>query len=131
MRYTLLIFALLIGLAGCSTAEDPSGSEEPSGSEDLAADPLPVSVADFMIDPPELEVSGPTVAFTVTNDGPTPHNLTIRDDAGDVLLATEDLSVGDSQTISAELEPGTYTMFCSLAGHESLGMSGTLTVGDG
>jgi plastocyanin len=88
-----------------------------------------VSVADFMIAPSELEVAGPTVAITVINDGPTPHNLTVRDAAGDVLLATRDLSVGESQTISAELAPGDYTIFCSLAGHESLGMSGTLTVG--
>jgi len=40
-----------------------------------------------------------------------------------------DLSTGESETISAELEPGEYTIFCSLAGHESLGMRGSLTVG--
>jgi plastocyanin len=32
------------------------------------------------------------------------------------------------ETISGTLEPGDYTMFCSLAGPESLGMRGTLTV---
>ena len=46
-------------------------------------------------------------------------------------MATEDLSVDESETISAELEPGTYTTFCSLPGHESLGMSGTLVVTGG
>jgi len=32
------------------------------------------------------------------------------------------------QTITGDLEAGDYTIFCSLAGHESLGMSGMLTV---
>jgi plastocyanin len=92
------------------------------------ADALAVSVLDFMIDPAELEVTGPTVTIAVTNDGPTPHNLTVRDAAGDVIIGTDDLGVGESETISGELEPGDYTIFCALAGHESLGMSGTLTV---
>jgi len=87
-----------------------------------------VSVMDFMIEPVDLEAVGPTVTITVTNDGPTPHNLTVRNGAGDVLIGTEDLSVGDVATISGELEAGDYTIFCALPGHESLGMSGTLTV---
>jgi plastocyanin len=60
--------------------------------------------------------------------GPTPHNLSVRDANGTVLMATDDLSPTESETISAELEPGEYVIFCSLAGHESLGMSGTLVV---
>ena len=95
------------------------------------ADAIAVSVRDFMLDPSDLEATGPTVTFDVTNDGPTPHNFTVRNEAGDVLLATEDLSVDGTETISGELEPGTYTIFCSLPGHESLGMSGTLTVTGG
>ena len=31
-------------------------------------------------------------------------------------MATADLSAGDSETITADLEPGDYTIFCSLGG---------------
>jgi plastocyanin len=125
MRIRTLFPALLIGLVGCSSS--PAETPPPSVDAPLA-DAITISVADFMIDPSEVEASGPTVSFEVTNDGPTPHNLTVRDESDEVVMATADLSVGESETVSAELEPGTYTIFCSLAGHESLGMSGTLTV---
>jgi plastocyanin len=124
MRTRFLFPALLIGLVACSSS---SGAASPSAAAP-SAEAITVSVADFMIEPSELEASGPTVSFEVTNDGPTPHNFTVRNDADEVVMATADLSVGESETVSAELEPGTYTTFCSLAGHESLGMSGTLTV---
>ncbi len=124
MQTRFLIPVLLLGLAACSSpaATDAPGSAAPS------SDAMSISVADFMIDPSEIEVAGPTVTFDVTSDGPTPHNFSVRNGADEVVMATADLSVGDTETISAALEPGTYTIFCSLAGHESLGMSGTLTV---
>jgi plastocyanin len=122
---TWLTFAMLLVLVACSA---PTATGAPPTTDVPAADALAVSVADFMIDPAEAEVAGPTVTISVTNDGPTPHNLTVRDGAGDVVMGTEDLSVGDSETITAELEPGAYTIFCALPGHESLGMTGTLTV---
>ena len=124
MRTKVLFPALVLGLVACSA---PSGSGAPT-SFAPSADAIEVSVADFMIDPSALEVAGPTVTISVTNDGPTPHNLTVRDVDGTVLAGTDDLSVGGSETITAELEPAEYTIFCALAGHESLGMSGTLTV---
>jgi plastocyanin len=83
---------------------------------------------DFRLSTPVLTATGPTVSFTVTNDGPTPHNVAVRDANGNVLMTTRDLSRGESQTISAEIPPGTYVTFCSLPGHESLGVKGTLTV---
>ena len=129
MRLKFLIPALLIGLVACSSPSESNAPESDApASEAPSAEALAVSIADFMIDPSALEVSGSTVTIDVTNDGPTPHNLTVRDEGGEVVMATADLSVDGTETITAELEPGEYTTFCSLAGHESLGMVGTLTV---
>lgn len=117
MRTGLLIAVAAVALVACSPK-----AGEPS------PDPIAIGVADFMIDPDEVTATGPAITFEVTNDGPTPHNFTIRSGAGEVVAATADLSAGESETLDVELEPGTYPIFCSLAGHESLGMSGSLTV---
>ena len=122
---------MLIGLVACSAPAGGDGQSEGTGAATeapAAADAVTINLMDFMIDPSELEATGPNVTIEVTSDGPTPHNLTVRDAAGEVVMATADLSAGDTETITADLEPGDYTILCSLAGHESLGMSGTLTV---
>ncbi len=137
MRRAFLIPLLALGVAACSAAPSdsasaaPSAATTPSESTAPAGDAIEVSVLDFMLEPSSLEVTGSTVTFNVMNDGPTPHNFTVRDAGGEVLMATEDLSVGGTETITGELEPGEYTIFCSLPGHESLGMTGTLTVTEG
>ena len=125
MLTRLLLIAVLASLAACSApaASQPSATDTSPPEADLT-----VMLADFMIDPSDIEADGPMVTIEVTNDGPTPHNLTVRDATGAALVATEDLSSGASEVITASLEPGTYTIFCSLAGHESLGMSATLLV---
>lgn len=129
MRTRTFIPILMLGLAACSPAPEASRPVEATAAASTAASgALSVSVADFMIEPSDLEVAGPAVTIAVTNDGPTPHNLTVRTADGDVVLATTDLSIGESETVSAELAPGEYVIFCSLAGHESLGMSGSLIV---
>jgi uncharacterized cupredoxin-like copper-binding protein len=64
----------------------------------------------------------------VTNDGPTFHNVTICDSSGTVVAGTKDLQPGTSETLSTKVAPGAYILFCSLPGHESLGIKGTLTV---
>jgi plastocyanin len=123
MRTRILVPIFLLVLVACSA---PADSDAPAS--EISADALAVNLMDFMIDPSELEAAGPTVTIEVTSDGPTPHNLTVRDTAGEVVMATADLSAGDAETITADLAPGDYTILCALAGHESLGMSGTLAV---
>ena len=88
----------------------------------------PVEVLDFTLQPLTVDVTGSNVILDVTNAGPTVHNVTIRDDAGMILGATRDLREGEGETIDAEIPAGTYVLFCSLPGHESLGIKGTLTV---
>ena len=121
--------AILVGaLAACSAA---SSTTPPAASATTATPPpgaVAITVMDFMLSKPAITVAGPTVTFVVTNDGPTPHNVAVRNAGGKVLMTTHDLSRGQSETISAAIPPGAYTTFCSLAGHESLGVKGTLTV---
>lgn len=131
MRPRLLfpLVAILATLAACSATTDGTATDDGQAPSDApTADAVTITLSDFMIEPSDFEATGPTVTVEATNDGPTPHNFSVRDADGEVLMATADLSTGESETISAELEPGDYTIFCSLAGHESLGMSGTLTV---
>ena len=126
MRLRLLLaLSAVMALAACA-ARDAGTSASAADAEALT-----VTVSDFMIEPSDLAVEGTTVTIDVVNDGPTPHNLSVRDADGEVLMATADLSTGETETITADLAPGEYTIFCSLAGHESLGMSGTLTVAGG
>lgn len=141
----LLFAGMLLFLAGCS---QPGGSLAPvvpnsaspapasaaaSAASSAAASTAPsnataVIVKDFKIEPADIKAQGKTVSLAVTNQGPTIHNVTIRDASGTVIVATRDLKPGESETISATLAPGTYVLFCSLPGHESLGTKGTLEV---
>jgi FtsP/CotA-like multicopper oxidase with cupredoxin domain len=64
----------------------------------------------------------------VVNGGTVPHNLSIT--GADI--ATSDLAGGESETLDlSSLEPGDYTMICTIPGHEDAGMTGTITVTEG
>lgn len=126
MRTALLTLVVLASVAACTgpgTTQTPAAPATP--------ETITVGLVDFALDPSELSVDSGKLLIEVTNAGPTPHNLTIRDAAGDSVLATPDLRRGESATLEGELAAGEYTIFCALPGHESLGMRGTLTVGDG
>lgn len=122
---SLVTLALAAVLPACSA---PAGEPSTATRQSPATAAVVIHVADFMLDHPQLEIAGPTVTLEVINDGPTPHNVAVRNADGIVLMTTRDLSSGESQTISAELPPGNYITFCSLPGHESLGVRGTLRV---
>ncbi len=115
--------------AAASTAPSAAASTVPSAAGPTApSNATAVIVKDFKIEPVDIKVQGKVVSLAVTNQGPTIHNVTIRDASGTVIVASRDLKTGESETISATLAPGTYVLFCSLPGHESLGTKGTLEV---
>lgn len=133
---TLLATPLLVlAVAACggggsgSVASNGSGSTPPgavaSATSAIAA--TSVHVRDFALDPKDVSVHG-SVSLAVTNDGPTIHNVSIRDASGKVVGATSDLKPGQSETLTVDIPAGTYILFCSLPGHESLGVKGSLTV---
>ena len=60
------------------------------------------------------------------NPSPIPHNVAIK--GGGVDVKGKVVITGGTSTVSADLDPGTYTFYCSVPGHEAAGMRGTLTV---
>lgn len=117
----LVAAVFAVGLSARAVDDDAAVS---SGG---ATAPVAVALTEFAIDPAGLTApAGGTL--DVRNAGATVHNLKVKDSD----VGTADLSAGESERLSiAGLEPGEYTVFCSVAGHESAGMTGTLTVTGG
>ncbi len=67
------------------------------------------------------------VSIDFTNASPLGHNLTIESSAGKVLGATPTFQ-GGSKVLTLNLKAGAYKFFCSVPGHRTAGMEGTLTV---
>jgi nitrite reductase (NO-forming) len=93
---------------------------------DLATE-VDVELDEMVVLPASIEVAeGGTLQ--VTNAGVAPHDLVVEGTD----LATPMLSSGESAAMSLDgLAPGTYTVFCSVAGHRAAGMEATLVVGGG
>ena len=118
----LPLLALLACGGTIAGGASPSPPASPSGQR------VQVALTDFQITPAHISVHQGAVVFQVTNRGKTPHNLTLRTPAGSIAGRTPDLAPGRSAALPLDLAAGTYTSFCSLPGHESLGMRETVTV---
>jgi len=87
-----------------------------------------ITMSDFAFDPIPAEVKTGT-DLTVDNDGPSPHNLTIRD-GSEELAATDDIDEGESTDLEIDLDQGGYEMVCTIPGHEEAGMVGEFIVAE-
>ena len=67
------------------------------------------------------------VTIDFNNPQPLPHDVKIESSDGEEVGGTDTVSEG-SESATVELEPGTYTFYCSVPGHREAGMEGTLTV---
>jgi plastocyanin len=107
------------GMWGQRTDQDAAPDAVPDAEE------LTVEVTEMAFEPATLEVTaGEPVNLTVTNVGQAYHDLTI--DELDLQLGVEP---GETVTAGLEVaEPGDYGYYCSVPGHASAGMEGTLTV---
>ena len=125
MRRTPLLLAagalaLAVPLAACGG--DDSGGATPATSG--SGNGITVHAKDTLkFDATAYEAKAGKIDVTYVNDGGQAHTLLIKDHKG------FKLSVGRKDEGSVDLQPGTYTLYCDIAGHEAAGMEATLTVG--
>lgn len=87
----------------------------------LAADPSGA----LRYDKQTLKAPAGKVTINFTNSSPSPHDVTIAQ--GAKVVGATPVKVG-SAALSLNLQPGSYTYYCSVPGHRAAGMQGTLTV---
>jgi plastocyanin len=118
---TVLFLAALL-LAGCGS--DDEGGESSGGQT------VEVVATEFAFDPADVSVdeAGETT-FTVSNEGEFPHALEIEGNG--IEEETEELGPGESGSVTVDLEPGEYELYCPVGDHRERGMVGTLVVGGG
>ncbi len=131
MKRHLLLLAVVTGLflAGCGSnatnadsAQDTAGSTVNGGA---AGDGATFVADDIVFTQAPSDVPAGQVTVELVNEGAIVHDVVIEE-IGDEVVATA--NGGETATGQVELEPGTYTYYCSIAGHRSAGMEGTLTV---
>ena len=121
-----VMVALGLVLSACSG----SGSSAAPASADTGGGEGPtveVAASEYKFDPSTLSIVAGPVTFSVTNNGNEEHEFEIF--KGETVVdEVEGLVPGLTRTLPVTLEAGDYTYVCKLAGHDALGMKGTLTV---
>ena len=111
----VLVMAAVLVLVVRGPSADGAGLE---GTEAL------VQLSEFVITG-DLGVPEGPVTLSVNNAGNIVHNLTVVGGSG-----TPDLEAGESAKLDlGDMPAGVYQLICAIPGHESSGMTATLTVG--
>jgi plastocyanin len=108
------------GATGTTTAEQPTQGK--ATTVDISADPTALA-----FDQQKLSTKSGQVTVDFDNPSQVGHDVCVKSSSGDELGCTQVITQSKT-TLDANLEPGTYTFYCSVDGHEAAGMEGSLTV---
>lgn len=121
MRRPLLTLAAAAALGttlvGCGGSDDAASGCTPGPTVAVGAEDA------LRFDAETYDSAPGCVEFTYTNQGAVAHTLLIKN------VKDFKLSIGSKDEGAVELDPGTYTLYCDVAGHEAAGMVAELTVG--
>ncbi len=117
---------VLLGLAACGGSGGGSGSGGGDGEETdngSASGAVSLVAKEFEFSPTDISVEGSSFTVELVNEGAIEHDFSVEGTDVKVFAKASETATGE-----VELDPGTYTFFCSIAGHREGGMEGTLTV---
>lgn len=125
----LVLAASVLALSACggggsessaTTAATTGGGGGGGGSTvKISADPSGA----LAYEQTDVSATAGSITIDFTNMSSVPHNVMVEGSDGGT-----DTITSSSTTATVDLEPGTYTFFCSVDGHRAAGMEGTLTV---
>ena len=99
--------------------------DEPGSRPAVATPTQEVHLIEYAIHMPDTVPAG-RVTFNVENGGKEKHAFEVEGNG--VHQKTEELTAGNSASVSVDLKPGTYTVYCPVAGNADKGMKRALTV---
>jgi uncharacterized cupredoxin-like copper-binding protein len=108
-----------------STSGEAQGQE--GGQKQKAGGPVLVTEKEYSIQLPAKAFDAGPYGFEVENDGKVPHDLAVEK-AGVVLEKTPLIDGGKSAKLEVQLDPAKYKLYCTVPGHEQLGMKTEIEV---
>ena len=117
--------AAALTLGACAGGNSGENSESGQVAPESPSGSLRIEAAEFSLSPANLRTTPGTVAVEYVNTGAVIHTLVIDGVDG---FKLEVPSRGDVDTGTATLKPGTYTLYCDVAGHRQAGMEAPLIV---
>jgi uncharacterized cupredoxin-like copper-binding protein len=137
-----VVGGLMLATAACSSSSS-SSSASTGGSASEGG--IAATEADFSISLDSTSVPSGDVAFTIENQGPSPHEFVIvqtdlapdalpvkdaevEEDQLTIVDEAEDIAPSTSADLSTKLDPGSYVVICNVTGHYEQGMRVGLTV---
>ena len=130
----------VLGLAACggsssnnsTTAASTPASTTPAGGGGGAGGGSTVAISTpggstLAYDQKDVSAKAGSVTINFDNKEALQHDVAVADSSGKILGQTDLVSSGTSNT-TVDLQPGTYTFYCTVPGHKEAGMEGTLTV---
>ncbi len=126
----LVLAALVLALSACgggssssSTTPATTGGGGGGGGStvQISADPSGA----LKYEQTDVSATAGSITIDFTNMSSLPHDVTIE---GNGASGATDQITDSTTSTTVDLDPGTYTFFCSVDGHRAAGMEGTLTV---
>lgn len=107
-------------------AEDGGGGNGGGGSGgEIPEDALEFVAVDIAFEQAPKTAEAGEVTVAIDNQGNLPHDVTFEEVGEEPVVEAD---AGETATGTVELEPGSYTYYCSVGTHREAGMEGTLEV---
>ena len=127
----LVLAASVLALSACgggsssssTTPASTSGGGGGGGGSTVKISADPSGALKF--EQTDVSATAGSITIDFTNMSSLPHDVTIE---GNGASGATDTITDSTTSTTVDLEPGTYTFFCSVDGHRAAGMEGTLTV---
>jgi plastocyanin len=123
---SVAVAALILLLAACGGGDDHHSDESYVPPKGPSTETISIEAQNFRFVPDKITAQPgiATIKLTAKNGI---HDFVFDDDAYPGFHLEAD-GGGSSQSEKIDLKPGKYTFYCTITGHRSQGMEGTLTV---
>ena len=130
LPFVLVLAALVLALSACgggssssSTTPATTGGGGGGGGSTVKISADPSGALKY--EQTDVSATAGSITIDFTNMSSLPHDVTIE---GNGASGATDQITDSTTSTTVDLDPGTYTFFCSVDGHRAAGMEGTLTV---
>lgn len=137
-RILAVVLFSVLALSACG-GNSATSNTNGSGAAPAAGGATTVNVGekDYILTLDKTSVPAGPVTFKMVNMGPSTHNVAViagdgaskdKGVTGATLKEGAVINMGQNESVTLDLKPGTYQVYCSVAGHVQLGMIMPLTV---